>query len=115
MVLKRHPGTRGFMGDKYLVLGQLPETDHGGAIECQLANTPVPFGDNQPIGACILDRALHSRLQSQFLGAEELPTIHLTVHDPRVDIALGSSVGNRDGLQEVVLSKMRICVGWPVY
>ena len=92
-VLEGHALAGPLRGDEDLVLGHLAEADEDRAVDVELADRAAALGDDQAVGAGVLDRGRAAGLDGQLAGAEELLAVDRAVDDPLVDVALGLAAG----------------------
>ena len=113
-VLERHALLRPLGGDEDLVLGHLAEADVVRAVDVELADRARALGDDQAVGAVVLDRDRAAGEDGQLAGAEELLAVDGAVDDPLVDVPLALAAGVDDRLQVVVGLELGVDVLLPV-
>ncbi|GIT31438.1 MAG: hypothetical protein Ct9H300mP1_34840 [Planctomycetaceae bacterium] len=108
------PAGGGRSRDEHLVVGHLPKRIIAGV--CNFSEPMVPFTlDGDPaVRPRVGDRATGAGVDGQFLGREQLPSVHGAVDDPAVDVALAGRVSDRNGLQVMVVLEVGIHVLVPV-
>lgn len=90
------------------------EADHLGAIEHQSVHLAAALHQDHAVGSFDFDGPGRTLVYGKFLGAEVLLAFDATVHDPAIDVSLGLSFGDRDGLKKMVVVEIGVYVSLQV-
>ncbi len=75
---------------------------------------PLPWTVDQAVGAAVFDGAFCTGLDRQFLGGEQLFAGNFAVNDPAIHVAFLLGVGDRDGLEVVIVFEIFVGVAFPI-
>src|SRR5207302_3446981 len=68
----------------------------------------------ETVSAVVFDNAFNAGFDGQFLRAEELGAIDISIHDPTVEVTFLLGIGDRNRLQVMAIFEIGVYVGVPI-
>src|SRR5439155_9587160 len=87
-------------------------TDELWTIEWMTIDPAVALHANEAIRTIISNRAFHSGVDREFLGAEELLAFNFAINNPAIHVTFLLRIGDRNRLEIMVV--LELCVDIPI-